>query len=474
MASRSAEDLCCPVCCQIFKDPVVLSCSHSFCKLCVQRWWREKQTRECPVCIRRSPLSEPPVSLALKNLCESFLLERGKRYSAGSEDLCSLHSERLKLFCLDHQDPVCLVCKDSKTHNNHRFRPLDEAAQDHKDELQKSLNILQGKLELFKNVQEIHHQTAEHIKVQALHTERQIKLHFKKLHQFLQEEEEARITALREEEDQKGKMMKEKIVALSREISALSDTIRATEEKLRAKDVSFLRNYKAAVERVQQCPLMEDPQLVSGALIDVPKYLGNLTFNIWNKMKGMVSCSPVVLDPNTAYPKLILSEDLTSMRFGERQKRPDNPERIFFFSSALGSEGFKSGTHSWDVEVGDNAHWGVGVAAEPVERKEQPHYGLWRLQFYNGEYTAYSSPDSAKVVTVKKKLQRIRVCLDIDKGKLSFSDPDTKAHIHTFTHTFTEKMFPYFNTEHSLPLKILPVTDTAEEKVYYKSWWSFW
>ncbi|KAF3855534.1 hypothetical protein F7725_016257 [Dissostichus mawsoni] len=50
--------------------------------------------------------------------------------------LCSLHSEKLRLFCLDNQQPVCLVCRDSRTHNNHRFRPMDEAAQDLREELQ--------------------------------------------------------------------------------------------------------------------------------------------------------------------------------------------------------------------------------------------------------------------------------------------------------------------------------------------------
>uniref|UniRef100_A0A3Q3IS07 RING-type domain-containing protein n=1 Tax=Monopterus albus TaxID=43700 RepID=A0A3Q3IS07_MONAL len=42
-------DLCCPVCQDVFKDPVVLSCSHSFCKDCLQSWWTEKGHRECPV-----------------------------------------------------------------------------------------------------------------------------------------------------------------------------------------------------------------------------------------------------------------------------------------------------------------------------------------------------------------------------------------------------------------------------------------
>ncbi|XP_026766809.3 zinc-binding protein A33 [Pangasianodon hypophthalmus] len=458
MASKfSEEDLSCPVCYEIFKDPVVLRCSHSVCKVCLQQFWATKGSRECPICRRKSSMTEPPRNLALKNLCETFLQDRSQRSSV-SETVCSLHSEKLKLFCLDDQQPVCLVCRDSRKHTNHKFCPIDEALTDCKEGLKTALKPLQEKLKTFKDCKLNWSHTAEHIKIQAQHTERRIKETFEKLHQFLRDEEAARIAELREEEEQKSQMMKEKIEKLSRDIASLSATIRAVEEEMRAEDISFLQNYKATVKRAQST--LQHPEELSGAMIHVAKHLANLKFRVWEKMQDAVQYTPITLDPNTAHPKLIVSDDLTSVRFSEKQNLPDNPERFDVCPFILGSEVFNSGTHCWDVEVGDCTKWSLGVMTECAQRKGNvsSRSGNWCVWNNDGKYRACTTPQQSTLLSLTQKLQRITMQLDWDRGNLSFSDPLTNTHIHTFKHRFTDKLLPYLAVGCTKsPLRILPL-----------------
>lgn len=259
--------------------------------------------------------------------------------------------------------------------------------------------------------------------------------------------------------------MKEEIKLLEADIAALSEGIQATEKELRATDVVFLQNYSAAVERVQHSLVLEDPRPIPGALIDVPKHLGNLAYNVWNKMKQIVSYSPVILDPNTAHPDLIVSEDLTSVRREKKQDLPENPERIQSYPSILAAERFDSKVHSWDVEVADSPVWSLGVLAAPGQTGGGDLTKLLKISYCDGAYTAESGSNPSLNLTVKKKLTKVRVSLDCDKKKLSFVDPETKANIHTFTVSYTERLVPYFNTASKHPLKIAPlVVSTCLDK----------
>lgn len=137
-ANLPEEDLSCPVCCEIFQDPVLLPCSHSFCRSCLEHFWESSVFRSCPVCRRKASKKSPLSNRALKNLCEAFLLGRGQGSASGSNTLCWRHGEKLKLFCLVDQEPICVVCQASKIHKGHDCSPTEEAALDCKVEFDRA------------------------------------------------------------------------------------------------------------------------------------------------------------------------------------------------------------------------------------------------------------------------------------------------------------------------------------------------
>ncbi|XP_043938106.1 E3 ubiquitin-protein ligase TRIM69-like [Protopterus annectens] len=121
-----------------------------------------------------------------------------------------------------------------------------------------------------------------------------------------------------------------------------------------------------------------------------------LQYEVWKEMKCVLSHvpSPLRLDLKTAHPKLILSENLTSVRICDRRYQPlNNIERFDASFYVLGSEGFSSGRHCWEVEVGKKPNWYLGVATESIDRKgailNKSETGYWIIRKRNGtEYFA--------------------------------------------------------------------------------------
>ncbi|XP_026865341.1 tripartite motif-containing protein 35-like [Electrophorus electricus] len=286
MASKqpfSDEDFTCPVCCDIFKDPVLLSCTHSVCRGCVRRYWSVERSQRCPLC-RKQSARNPPLNLALRNLCRTFLEVR-----EDPEVLCDIHSEKLKLFCCDDGQLACVVCRDSSKHQSHRFSPVDEAADELKDIIKRALKSMTKKV---RNLQEARfncYQKVDHIKQQAQYVRNRTEKEFDKLHQFLQKEHRAIVTKLKEEVQLKTQMLEKDIAIMNKEARSLSKTINEISKELECEDVKFIKSFEKTLKKAR-CTQVE-PDEVYGELIDITNYLGNLQFRVWKKMKKIIKYS---------------------------------------------------------------------------------------------------------------------------------------------------------------------------------------
>ncbi|XP_062963019.1 erythroid membrane-associated protein [Cynocephalus volans] len=186
----------------------------------------------------------------------------------------------------------------------------------------------------------------------------------------------------------------------------------------------------------------------------------------------------VTLDPDTAHPKLILSEDRRCVRLGDR-KQPvsDNPQRFDFVVSVLGSEYFTAGCHYWEVYVGDKTKWILGVCSESVTRKGKvtasPANGHWLVrQTHGSEYEALTSPQTS--FRLKEPPRCVGIFLDYEAGVISFYNVTNKSHIFTFTHSFSGPLRPFFEPclhdggKNTAPLIICSELQKSEESVVSK------
>ncbi|XP_072891004.1 E3 ubiquitin-protein ligase TRIM39-like [Hemitrygon akajei] len=165
----------------------------------------------------------------------------------------------------------------------------------------------------------------------------------------------------------------------------------------------------------------------------------------------------VTLDVETAHPRLEVSEDRKSVRrTGTRRDLPDTGKRFTIWLCVLGSAGFTSGRQYWEVEVTEIRFWCLGVAAESVKRKGRvrlsPETGFWVIGRV-GDVLHRDCDMSRVLPSPKSRLAagpipgRVGVYLSYESGTVSFYNPETKSHLHTFAgNKFTEKLYPFFRT----------------------------
>ena len=142
------------------------------------------------------------------------------------------------------------------------------------------------------------------------------------------------------------------------------------------------------------------------------------------------------------------SQDRHQVRhLGAWQDLPDHPDRFDTVVIVLGREGFTSGRHYWEVQVGDKDDWYLGVARSSVNRKGRisvsATQGYWALAMKKGHgYRVSTSPPLA--LPLEPRPGRVGVYVDHEEGQVSFYDVRARTHIYTFQDAFTEKISAFF------------------------------
>uniref|UniRef100_H3B217 Tripartite motif containing 69 n=1 Tax=Latimeria chalumnae TaxID=7897 RepID=H3B217_LATCH len=470
LMKKAGSDFCCSICLDFYKDPVILDCSHTFCRACISQVWEREQRRLCcPQCRQVFSHKSLRPNLALANIVESFKemdsraetsepSRKRQKLEEKEEFYCEEHEEKLKLFCKEDQKLVCLICGMSQTHKSHNHLPIKEAFQIYKEKLEKSVQGLQSQLkEAYKCREEKvtrflkeTEQTPQKRKVN--HLKQQIRDDFSKLHEFLYKEEVKLKEKLERKEMEILKQLEDNGIKTAQVISKLEQTISEIQKRLNSqraeellKDIYNLY-YRAEVK-------FEKPDRISTDLRE-GEFIGPLQYRVWRRMREVMDCpvkwlpDSITIDPKTAKPDLSVSVDRTSLQFTTSpQNVSDNPKRFRSYCAALGSEGFNSGRHYWEMEVGDKSEWMLGVARESVERKHivttSIENGFYILKKDKKGYTVYNPFTN---VPLPVKPRKIGVYLDYEGGQVSFYNAENMSHIHSYTNRFTEKMYPYFDT----------------------------
>ncbi|XP_066471709.1 tripartite motif-containing protein 10-like [Tiliqua scincoides] len=455
------EELKCPICMEFLTDPVTLDCGHNFCRGCISRYcetWEDLgEDLECPLCKAKFKKVNFRPNFSLANIVEKIKL---LQHNPGKWDLCVKHMERLHLFCKEDKELVCVFCKQSPEHRSHTILLLEEAAEEYKDQISSRLKILRAEREKILRYKAGTEKESEDLLNQTEEKRQKTKAEFRQMHQFLEEQEKILLAQMEEVEKEIARRRDEHLAKLCRELSSLGNLIQEMEEKCQQPASEFLQDIRKTFQRSEKKEVSENPVAFPPELTCRIRGLRDVK----PLLEGVMEQFParVTLDPDTANPRLILSKDCKSVRRGDkRQALPDNPERFDCWEFVLGREGFTAGRHFWEVTVGGEGWWAVGVARKSVRRKGwyllNPEEGIWAVGKWEGQYIFFNPP-ACTPLSLSQELQRIRVTLDCAWGQVAFSDADTGVHLYTHTRASFcgETLLPFFWVPVEAHLRLSP------------------
>ncbi|KAM3863013.1 tripartite motif-containing protein 14 [Diretmus argenteus] len=525
----TVEDaLKCPICQDLFTDPVTLPCGHNFCLTCIRVVWNADISEDgpffCPECQIFLPSSltlEVNTSLQTRvkdfttngslttelqttapsrtttstatircdhcidaasvairtcltcdaSLCQAHALLHQQREALREHTVvevtgdpmslkCREHREELKLFCMKEQVPVCCLCVLVGLHKNHQAAQLHEACSDFKNMLESTMNQLlkrRSKAEhAIKDLESLYTQT---VKSAADFRER-ISDKYSRIRTVLDGDERLMMQIVDTEETYMMEWLEAQRGIMEAQIKEI-DNLRASRKSLlqETNHLRFLQ--KITAQRLGKPldlkPIQEVDRDLCGPerMRTVERLVDDLSVALSQHFPRMWSyvTSPT-LDSNTAHPKLEVSQDRKQVHWS-RQLLGEAPSPQPFDSqySVLAQEAFTTGQHYWEVVVQEKPFWLIGVTTGPNTRKDgptqNPSLGVnktsWCIYHGDGQYLACHDTQEKQLSVGGKRIRKLGVLVDLQKGELSFYDADTLTRLHCFAVQCAEPLYPMFN-----------------------------
>ncbi|XP_036452819.1 LOW QUALITY PROTEIN: uncharacterized protein LOC118826035 [Colossoma macropomum] len=391
--------------------------------------------------------------------------------------ICQKHERPLELFCRDDQTCVCQFCTETD-HKTHSTVPVEEESGQKKTQLvKKQAEVQQMIQDRLKKIEDIRHSVKLNKRITEKEKADSVEV-FRALLRCIERSQAELLELMEEKQKAAERQAEEFIKELEQEITELKRRDTELAQLSRTEDhLHLLQVYPSLCSR----PLTKNwtdisikthlsVETLRRALTQLQRSLSEEMEKLPDiKIKRIQQYSvDVTLDPETAHPKLILSDDGKQLTHGDtRQNFPDNPERFNQCVCVLGKEGFSSGRFYYEVQVRGKTKWDLGVARESSNRKGEitpsPEDGYWSVCLRNE--TEYKAVDSPSVpLSLKQSPQKVGVFVNYEEGLVSFYDVEARSHIYSFTgQSFNEKIYPYFcpcnndGGKNSAPLIITPV-----------------
>lgn len=382
--------------------------------------------------------------------------------------MCKKHNKVLDFFCRDDQSCVCALClKDH--HEMHHVVPLEEELKETKTKLKNSKrelrHTLAEKKSTIQQVQSSKEQGRAEVERTKVETEKAfdalVALILSKKTKLV-EQLEVKQRAAEQRAETLVQQLQLEIVednlkyAELEEISKTEDSFKllknlpslsstpSTKHPFTVRPLLRVETVQSAVARMVEV-LKEQMECVTREIsLEEQRQIENLFDDELGNIQKQHAVN-LTLDPDTAYPSLILSEDGKQVRDrGTRRSIPDTPTRFDPLHFVLGAEGFSTGKFYFQVQLKGQTTWEIGVARESINRKSvelslSPENGCWTLGSYWGRCQANTNPP--EILPLSKEPEQVGVFVDYEGGLVSFYDVDARVLIYSFSGcAFTESM----------------------------------